>query len=99
MKKLSKIFKNRYVLILAIFVAWMLFFDQNNIWWQLKLSGELEEARERQEFYSSDYEKDSILLYQLENDEEIMEKMARENYLMKKDDETIFLIIDDEDNN
>lgn len=97
MEKLGKILKNRYVLILALFIIWLTFFDQDNLLRQFKLTRELDEAREKQEYYSSEFEKDSILLHQLENDPEVMEKMAREKYLMKKDDEKIFLIVEDEE--
>lgn len=96
MEKLGKILKNRYVLILTIFLVWLAFFDQDNLFRQFKLTRELDEAREKQEYYSSEYKKDSTLLKQLENDPEVMEKMAREKYLMKKDDEKIFLIVEDE---
>lgn len=94
MEKLGKILKNRYVLILMGFVIWILFFDQDNLLRQFKLSRELNEAKARQEYYTTEYKKDSTLLHQLENDPKVMEKMAREKYLMKKDDETIFLIMD-----
>jgi cell division protein FtsB len=97
MEKLLKILKNKYVLIVAIFIAWLAFFDQDNLFRQFKLTQELDEARERQEYFSSEYKKDSTLLHQLENDPEVMEKMAREKYLMKKDDEKIFLIVEDEE--
>ncbi len=96
MEKFGKILKNRYVLILTIFVVWLAFFDQDNLFRQFKLARELDEAREKQEYYSSEYKKDSTLNEQLENDPEVMEKMAREKYLMKKDDEKIFLIVEDE---
>ena len=97
MEKIGKILKNRYVLILAIFIVWLAFFDQDNLFRQFKLTRELDEAREKQEYYSTEYNKDSTLLKQLENDPEVMEKMARENYLMKKDDEKIFLIVEDKE--
>lgn len=96
MEKIGKILKNRYVLIFTIFVIWLVFFDQDNLLRQFRLTRELNEARSTEEFYSSEFEKDSILLDQLENDPEMMEKMAREKYLMKKDDEKIFLIVEDD---
>jgi cell division protein FtsB len=96
MEKIGKILKNRYVLILAIFIVWLAFFDQDNLFRQFKLTRELKEAQEKQEYYSSEFKKDSTLLEQLENDPEVMEKMAREKYLMKKDDEKIFLIVEDD---
>jgi len=33
----------------------------------------------------------------MENDPKVMEKMAREKYLMKKDGEEIYLIVDEND--
>lgn len=38
------------------------------------------------------YKSDSIRLNQLKNSDDALEKVAREKYLMKQEDETIFLI-------
>jgi cell division protein DivIC len=96
MRKLRTLLKNKYLLILSLFLMWMIFFDQDNIPRQFILTQEQKAAEAEQEFLRSEFLKDSLLNHQLENDPVMMEKFARENYLMKKDDETIFLVVEDE---
>ena len=93
MKVTYKIFWNRYVLVLLGFTAWMLFFDQNNIFRHLKLRSEVNSAQEQKQFLLDQISNDSIFLEQLKNDPEVKEKFARENYLMKRDSEIVFSII------
>lgn len=95
LNKLKRIFTNRFTLILVAFVAWMAFFDQNNMLRQLKLSKELDVARQQEQFYKNEISNDSLAVFQLQNDINAVEKFGRENYNMKKDDETIFLIVRD----
>jgi cell division protein DivIC len=94
MKSYGKILKNRYFIILSIFLVWMLFFDQDNLMRQYKLSRELNEARERNEYLIDNIRADSALLHRIETDIETKIKIAREEYMMKKDDEEIIVIID-----
>ena len=97
MERLVKILKNRYVLIIMLFLVWIAFFDQDNLLRQIGLSRDLSEARQLEEYYLTEYKKDSTLLYQLENDPAVMEKLAREKYLMKKPDEKIFVVVEEEE--
>jgi len=96
MKVTYKIFWNRYVLVLLGFAAWMLFFDQNNIFRHLKLRQEVKSAQEQKQYYLNEMRSDSIFLEQLKNDPEVKEKFAREHYLMKRDSEIVFSIIREE---
>ncbi|HPE35290.1 MAG TPA: septum formation initiator family protein, partial [Bacteroidales bacterium] len=93
MKFNYKIIWNRYVIILMVFVVWMLFFDQNNLFRQLQLRKEIRNAQAQKEFYLSEVKKDSLFLEQLKNDPEVKEKYAREHYKMAKDGEIVFSII------
>jgi len=95
LNKLKHIFTNRFTLIFLAFVAWMAFFDQNNMLRQLKLSKELDIARQQEQFYQNEISEDSLAVFQLQNDLKAVEKFGRENYNMKTDDETIFLIVRD----
>jgi len=98
MEKLIKILKNKYVLILTIFLVWIVFFDQDNLIRQFRLSQDLNEAKDQNEYYSSEFKKDSTLLFQLENDPEVMEKFAREKYKMKRPKEKVFIVVEKEEN-
>lgn len=93
MKITHKIIWNRYVIVLMVFAAWMLFFDQNNLFRQLGLYRDLKTAEQQKEYYISAYKNDSLFLDQLRNDPEIRERFAREEYMMKMDDEIVFRII------
>ena len=79
--------------VLLAFIVWMLFFDQNNWLNQLALSKELNEAKRQEQYYKNEIATDSLKLHDLETNDESVEKLAREKYLMKKDDEEIFLIV------
>ena len=46
----------------------------------------------QKKYYLSEIEEDSIELYQLQNNKEEQERFAREKFLMKKDNEDIFII-------
>lgn len=55
----------------------------------------LNDVKEEKQFYLEEIKKDSIAIMELTTDKENLEKFAREKYLMKKDDEDIFLIIEE----
>jgi len=97
MDKLIKVLKNRYVLILALFAVWMIFFDQDNLPRQFQLTREQHEAEAENEFLTEGFKHDSIMNHQLENDKDAQEKFGREHYLIKGKDETIFLVVDEEE--
>jgi len=74
----------------------MLFFDSNDIITQLKLShkqSELESAREYYENKIVEVKNDREALL---NNEELLEKLAREKYLMKKESEDLYIIVEEE---
>ncbi len=96
MKFTHKIIWNRYIITILLFAVWMLFFDQNNVFRQIGLYNDLKTAEHQKEFYITEYKKDSAFLEELNRNPELKEKFARENYLMKKDDEVVFKIVREE---
>ncbi len=94
--KIKTLVKNRIMYVLLAFLLWMLFFDQNNWLRQLSLSKELNEAKRQEQYYKNEISNDSRKLLELTTNYESVEKLAREKYLMKKDDEEIFLIVREE---
>lgn len=87
-----KFFSNIYVLVLTVFVIWMLFFDANSWWFtHRELDKEIEKLEEQKIHLKEAIEKDKSILRKLNSKEEI-EKFAREEYYLKKDDEEIYLI-------
>lgn len=73
------------------FVAYL--FDRNNFIAQVKLGRTLTDQREQRSFYLNEIRRDSTGLHELMSDTNLLEKFAREKYLMKKDNEDIYLIV------
>ena len=71
----------------------MVLIDSNGFVNRLKLSGKLNDLEEEKSFYLEEINKISKEKNQFETDEELFEKFAREEYLMKKKSEDIFYII------
>ena len=88
--------KNRYVLALIIFGIWMLFFDRNSMINQYRLVSTLNDLKTEKEYYQTEILSDSAALVKLQNSDEELERYAREKYLMKRDNEDIYLIIEEE---
>jgi len=90
--RLLNILKNKYVLTLLVFFIWLLFFDQNNLLDRKKYVKEYKQLLKDREYYLEKIEEDKRRLEELQTNDENLEKFAREQYLMKKDDEEIFVI-------
>lgn len=58
---------------------------------------ELKDVKRQKEFYQEEIKNDKIAIEELLTDSSTLEKFAREKYLMKRDNEDIFLIVEDED--
>src|SRR6187401_87770 len=96
MKKFAKIWpwlKNKYVLTVIGFLVWMTFFDKNDFISQYSYRQQLAKLEDDKEYYGKQIEENRIYTYELKSDPKNLEKFAREKYLMKKDDEEIFLIV------
>ncbi len=82
---------NIYVLVLTVFVVWMVFFDQNSLLIHLELRREIRKLEKQQEFLKEQIASDREIIEKLSDPKEL-EKFAREQYLLKKKNEEIFLI-------
>lgn len=74
-----------------------MFFDQNNLIDRYDLIREVNQLEKDHEYYLERIHSDSARLIELKTSPENLEKFAREQYLMKKDDEDIFVIVEEED--
>ena len=88
---------NKYFISILIFGVWMLFFDNNNFIAQFRLNRTLSKLEMEKDYYLSEIEKDRQASYELRTDTLTLEKFGREHYLMKRDDEDIYLIVDGEE--
>lgn len=92
--KYKAILKDKYFLTAFIFFVWLMFFDENNLLERRKLMRNLNALKNQKEYYLERIQNDSRRLNELKTNTENLEKFAREEYLMKKPDEDIFLIIE-----
>ena len=94
---LPKPLRNKYLVLLLLFIFWIVFLDDYNLINQNKMKNNVDDLKEQKEFYISEIKSDSTELSNLKNDSEEQEKFAREKFLMKKDNEDIFIIRENED--
>ncbi len=90
------LYKNRYFIVFVVLAAWLTFFDQNNFVYQYKLRKQITALEVEKEFYEAEIIKLKEQKKQLSTDEEMLETFAREQYLMKKKDEVLFLLNEEE---
>ena len=89
--KFLKFVTNTFVLIIVPFIIWMLFFDENSYLAHRKYNAEIDDLKKTIEFYQSEITKDSTIIKGLKDSIEL-ERFAREKYLMKKENEDIYII-------
>ena len=90
-----KFFINKYTISLAAFVVWIMFFDDNN-WRQHKENlHELALLQEQVRHYKHKIEDDKRRLLELQTNDANLEKFAREQFFMKKANEDIFVIVEE----
>jgi cell division protein FtsB len=84
--------KNKFVLASIGFAAWLLFFDRNDLLTQIDRKSELNSLKASKEYYTQEIEKERKISEELKSDPSTIEKYAREKYLMKRDNEDLFVI-------
>lgn len=92
--KILKQFTNKYLIVLLAFIIWIMFFDENNLRQHRQNLKELALLEEQVDFYKNKIESDKRKLYELQTNDENLEKFAREQFLMKKADEDVFVIVE-----
>ena len=94
-KKFPKFTKNFYFIAGMLFIFWMLFLDSNDVYTQNRLRRQLKTLNREKEFYQQKIEEVKQEREQLLTDTEALEKFAREKYLMKKESEDLYVIVEE----
>jgi cell division protein FtsB len=95
-KKIFNIIRNKYLLTIIGLVVWIVFFDKNDLKTQLKLRDDVKKLQEERNYYAAEIKQITSDISELNTNPETLEKFAREKYLMKKDNEDIFVIVEEE---
>jgi cell division protein DivIC len=88
--------KNKYVLTLLVFLAWIILLDPNNLISRVREIKTLNRLEREKEYYMGRIEEDRRKLNELRTSNENLEKYAREQYRMKRPDEDLFIIVSPE---
>ena len=92
--RLPAVFRNVFFLAGVLFAVWMLFFDENNMMVQYNRRHELAQLKKKSNYYKQQIDKVNHQFDELTTNTESQEKFARENYMMKKDSEDVFIIVE-----
>ena len=86
----------KYAVVCIIGVLLVGFLDDNSLWSHFKNTQRIEELSREKDKFNEDYERDQAQIRELNKNPKAMEKIARERYFMKADDEDIFVLSDDD---
>lgn len=83
-------------LFILLFAIWMMFLDDFNIFRQITLGNKIRTMEEQKQYYQNEIQNDSAMIKTLRTNLDSLEKYAREKFLMKKEHEDIFQVIEKE---
>ncbi len=92
LKRLPPVFRNFYFVVGTTFLLWMIFLDSNDLINRYRLSAKLRSLENEKEYYQEKIQEVEKDRQELMGTTELLEKFAREKYLMKKPSEDIFII-------
>lgn len=86
---------NKYWIVIIVGVLVVGVIDENSFLKRVRLESNISDLKEQIDEYNSRYEDNMARLRELETNPKAIEKIARERYFMKADDEDIFVLSDD----
>ena len=87
------VIRNKYLIAFTIFAVWIVFFDQHNLVDRHKTRESLVALKKDTLYYYKKIRQDQELIRELKTSPANLEKFAREQYLMKRPDEDVFIIL------
>ena len=94
MDSLKKLIKNYYLVLGAFFIIWLAFFDSNDLYSQYSLAQKLNTLTEDKAYYIERIEEVKEDREELLSNPDLLEKFAREKYLMKKQSEDLYVVVE-----
>ena len=88
-----KVIKNKYFLTITGIIVWLLFFDKNDVFTQYELIDRCRKLNKEKEYYISEIENNKLSLQELRTNKKSLETFSREKYLMKRDNEDVFVFV------
>jgi len=97
MESIKKLIKNYYLVLGAFFIIWLAFFDSNDLYSQYSLAQKLNTLNEDRAYYLEKIEEVNKDREELLSNPDLLEKFAREKYLMKKQSEDLYVVVETEE--
>ena len=94
MRKILPYIKNKYLLTVIGLAVWIIFFDKNDVSTQLELREKVSLLQKEKDYFTQEIDVINTQVKELTTNPEALEKFAREQYLMKRDNEDIFVIVE-----
>lgn len=102
MKRLKKILENlyrspwlKYTVVTVLAVVFIGFVDEDSVWHHFKNQQRIGELKDEIARHTEQYDKDRQQIKMLDSNPKAIEKIARERYFMKEDNEDIFVFSED----
>jgi len=92
-RNLFQRFANKYTFVGLLFVIWIALFDKYSFIDRLQLYSKINQLKHEIEYYREKTEEDKRKMDELLGNRDKLEKFAREQLLMKKENEDIFIIV------
>ncbi|RYF99493.1 MAG: septum formation initiator family protein [Chitinophagaceae bacterium] len=95
MKNVGAFFRtvnNKYLIAAVFFVVWMMFFDPKDWGLIINRKEKLNELEKSEKTLQKQIAESKAELHLLKTSAETIEKYAREKYMMKKDNEDLFIV-------
>ena len=96
MERLLAAIRNKYIISTVAFVVWMLFFDRHDVATQYSYYSQLKALKTEKVFYTTEIEHVTKTIENLNTNPKELQRLARERYKMKKENEDVFVIIEEE---
>jgi cell division protein FtsB len=86
---------NRYMFTFLGFLVWLTFFDKHDFILQHSYRNKLSDLKHERDYYMEQIEKNKAEMQELFTNNKNLEKFAREKYYMKRDNEDVFVFVDE----
>ncbi len=90
------ILKNKYFIVTAIVLVWMTFFDSNNFIHIVNKTVKLQALKKEKNYYLEKMKETKKARRELMKNGESLERFAREKYFMKKPNEDLYVVIEED---
>ena len=92
MERFLLLIRNKYFLAAVAFLIWMCFFDRYDISTQISYQQEKNKLEEEKAFYETEITRIEKAIKDVQYNPNEIQRVARERYKMKKDNEDIYVI-------